>query len=208
VKQINALARLRRLPAAFATRDAAGMLDIDTRHASVILGRLAEVDHVIRLSHGRWAFPGRLSEFAVPEALTRPLPSYVSLQSALYHHGMIEQIPTVVYAVTLGPTRRAATPIAAVSLHQVTPDFFFGFERVSSVGADLATPEKALLDFFYLRPARSRRFRSLPELELPRTFSERRAHAMLGRIRSEPRRALVRELLDGVLARRRKKRRA
>ena len=176
------------------------MLGVDPRHASVILGRLTEGDHVFRLSHGRWAFPGRVSPFAVPEALTRPLPSYVSLQSALYHHGMIEQIPDVVYAVTLGPPRLALTPITAVSLHQVTPEFFFGFERLSNVGANVATPEKALLDFFYLRPARSRRFRALPELELPRTFSKSRARAMLTRIRSEPRRALVAELLDHALS--------
>jgi hypothetical protein len=64
----------------------------------------------------------------------------------------------------------------------------------------VATPEKALLDFFYLRPARSRRFRALPELELPRAFSERRARAMLARIRSKVRRTLVAELLDDVLA--------
>jgi predicted transcriptional regulator of viral defense system len=178
------------------------MLGIDPRHASVILGRLSETEHVMRLSHGRWAFPGRVPPFALPEALTRPLPSYVSLQSALHHHGMIDQIPEVVYAVTLGPTRRIVTPIATVSLHQITPDFFFGFEYVASAGADIATSEKALLDFFYLRPARSRRFRALPELELPRTFSERRARAMLLRIRSDARRALVARLLDDVLARR------
>ena len=200
MKQTDALARLRRLPAAFTTREAAAMLGVDPRHASVILGRLTEADHVLRLSQGRWAFPGRVSPFAVPEALTRPLPSYVSLQSALYHHGMIEQIPNVVYAVTLGPTRRATTPIAAVSLHRVTPDFFFGFERAPNIDANVATPEKALLDFFYLRPARSRRFRALPELDLPRTFSKRHARAMLARIRSESRRALVTELLDRALS--------
>ena len=32
-------------------------------------------------------FPGRLDPLAVPERLTAPQPAYVSLQSALYHHG-------------------------------------------------------------------------------------------------------------------------
>lgn len=200
MKSSVALGCLRRLPASFATREAAASLGIDPRHASVVLGRLAHDGHVLRLSKGRWAFPGRLSPFAVPEALTRPIPSYVSLQSALHHHGMIEQIPDVVYAVTLVPTRRTVTPITSVSLHRLTPDFFFGFERLSATGANVALPEKALLDFFYLRPARSRLFRALPELELPRTFSERRARSMLRRIRSNVRRALVGELLNDVLA--------
>jgi hypothetical protein len=106
----------------------------------------------------------------------------------------------IVYAVTLGPTRRAVTPITPISLHLVTPDFFFGFERAPNADADIATPEKALLDFFYLRPARSRRFRALPELELPRRFSEKRARAMVVRIRSKSRRALVAELLDHALS--------
>lgn len=197
----DALARLRRLAPTFTTREAAGALGVDSRHASVVLSRLSRFGHVERLAQGRWVFPGRLEPFAVPEALTRPIPSYVSLQSALYHHGMIEQIPDVVYAVSLGPTRRIRTSVATVSLHRIGADFFFGFERSRRSGVSIATPEKALLDFYYLRPARSRMFRALPELELPRNFSARRATAMLGKIRSERRRTIVRRLLEETLAR-------
>jgi predicted transcriptional regulator of viral defense system len=195
----EALAKLRRLPPAFTTREASGMLGVEPAHASVLLGRLASSDHVFRLAQGRWAFRGAVSALAVPEALTRPIPSYVSLQSALYHHGMIEQIPDVVYAATLGPTRRITTPIATVSLHQITPDFFFGFEPSGVTGAHVAVAEKALLDFFYLRQARSRMFRALPELELPRKFSAARARSMLRRIRSHERRTLVTRLLEEAL---------
>jgi predicted transcriptional regulator of viral defense system len=197
----EALALLRRLAPTFTTKEAAGALHVDPRHASVVLSRLSRSEHVERLAQGRWLFPGRLEPFAVPEALTRPIPSYVSLQSALYHHGMIEQIPDVVYAVSLGPTRRVTTSVATVSLHRVGPDFFFGFERTLRAGVSIAVPEKALLDFFYLRPARSRMFRALPELEIPRHFSVRRAKSMLNRIRSEKRRTLVRRLLEETLER-------
>jgi hypothetical protein len=114
---------------------------------------------------------------------------------------MIEQIPDVVYAVSLGRTRRISTPIAVISLHQMAPEFFFGFEGAPRDGGNIATPEKALLDFLYLRQSRSRRFRAIPELELPRTFSERRARSMLARIRSTSRRALVARLLNDTLAR-------
>jgi predicted transcriptional regulator of viral defense system len=197
----EALAKIRRLPPAFTTREVAGVLGVEPRHASVLLGRLASSEHVMRLAQGRWALSGHIQAIALPEALTRPIPSYVSLQSALYHHGMIEQIPEVVYAATLGPTRRVATPIATVSLHRLTSDFFFGFELVPSARAHVAVAEKALLDFFYLRQARSRLFRALPELELPRHFSARRARSMLCRIRSNERRALVTRLLEEVLGR-------
>jgi hypothetical protein len=137
----------------------------------------------------------------LPEALTRPIPAYVSLHSALHHHGFIEQIPEVIYAVTLGPTRRVRTPLAQVSLHRVSPEFFFGFERDPRTGAALAVPEKALLDLFYLRPARSRMFRTLPEVEFPPTFSATRARTMLRKIPGEGRRAMVQGLLEDLLAR-------
>ena len=68
-------------------------------------------------------------------------------------------------------------------------------------GALLAVPEKALVDVLYLSPAKTRLFAALPELELPRTFSARRARAMVVRIRSPRRRALVRALLEALLRR-------
>lgn len=187
--------------ATFSTNDAVAVLGVNVSYASKILHRLSESKHVIRLARGRWALPERLQPFALPEALTAPAPSYVSLYSALYHHGLIEQIPAVVYAVTLAATRRITTPLGTVSLHHVTPTFFTGFDTTGKDHVKIATPEKALVDVFYLRPARSRLFRALPELELPPTFSRRRAHSYLKRIGSRSRRQLVAERLERVLQR-------
>jgi hypothetical protein len=74
-------------------------------------------------------------------------------------------------------------------------------------GGRLATPEKALVDFLYLAPARSRLFRALPELELPVRFSPRRARAIVARIGSARRRTMVSRALDTIIlgARRRRK---
>lgn len=183
----------------FTTSEAAAALRIERNYCSKVLGRLAETRHVVQLARGRWAIPERTRPFMLPEALTAPSPSYVSLWSALYHHGMIEQIPDVIYAATLAPTRRVDTPLGVVSLHQVAPGFFFGYETDPVTGVKLATPEKALLDTLYLRPARSRRFRALPELELPRSFSRRRVLSMTDRIASASRRTLVRRELERVV---------
>jgi hypothetical protein len=98
------------------------------------------------------------------------------------------------FAVTLGTTRRYETPLGSVSLHRVAPSFFFGLEQ-RGLGPKIAVPEKALVDTLYLRPARSRRFRALPELEIPRGFSMVRARKMARRIASPGRRALVLRLL-------------
>jgi predicted transcriptional regulator of viral defense system len=201
MKLIDAHARLSNLTVpTFTTNEAAAWLRIDRNHASQVLARLARSKHVAKLARGRWALPERITPFMLPEALTAPKPSYVSLYSALHEHGMIEQIPDIVYAVTLAPTQLIRSPLGAVSLHHVAPRFFFGYELIPSTGVKLASPEKALLDVLYLRPARSRLFRALPELELPRSFSKARALAMLPRIASPARRSLVRQQLETVLA--------
>jgi len=200
VRLIDALATLSAMQApVFDTGDAAVHLGVDAAHASTVLARLATARHVVRLRRGVWAFRDRVDPLALPEYLTSPLPSYVSLHSALYLHGMIEQVPAVTYAVSLARTRRFATPLGTVSIHHVDAGFFFGFEDAGSSGGRLAPPEKALVDFLYLAPARSRLFRALPELELPARFSRRRARAFVARIGSARRRAMVSRALDAIV---------
>ena len=79
----------------FETRDAAARLGIAPAHASTILARLEAARHIVRLRRGVWAFADGVDPLALPEHLTSPLPSYVSLQTALYLHGMISQVPAV-----------------------------------------------------------------------------------------------------------------
>lgn len=188
--------------ATFTTSDIAAATGASTTHAAQIARRLSATGHLVRLGRGRWALLDRVKPFALPEALTAPKPSYVSLFSALYHHGLIEQVPDIVYAVTLAPTRRVKTPLGVVSLHHVVPTFFTGFEVAADLDVKLATPEKALIDTLYLRPARTGLFRALPEIEIPRRFSAVRARAFTRLIRALPRRRLVEAELDRLLPRR------
>ena len=194
---VDALARLTAMgEPAFETADAAVRLGLSNAHASAMLARLAAARLVVRLRRGLWAFPVRVDALSLAGRLTAPLPAYVSLQSALFFHGMISQVPRVTYAVSLARTRRFTTPMGTVSIHHVAPGFFFGFEEAGRQGALVASPEKALVDFLYLAPARSMLFRALPELELPRGFSLRRARVMAERITSESRRTMVSRSLD------------
>jgi len=110
----------------------------------------------------------------------------------------------VTYAVSLARARRFDTPLGVVSIHHVTPSFFFGFDQAGPQGALLASPEKALVDFLYLSPARSRLFRALPEIELPRGFDANLARTMTARVTSTRRRAMVTATLDMILLRRRR----
>jgi hypothetical protein len=169
MNQIEALRRLRRLGApVFETRDASALLDVTPANANMILRRLADQDLITHLARGRWAM-GALPRFALPELISAPYPAYVSMQSALFHRGLIEQVPAVVYAVTLGKPRRVSTPLGTISFHRMPAELFLGFE-IEPDGSKIATAEKALFDTLYLSPARSRLFARLPELELPRQF--------------------------------------
>jgi predicted transcriptional regulator of viral defense system len=200
MKQIDALARLLGMKqAAFTTGDAAAALAVRSVAASKMLGRLAAAGHLVRLAPGRWGVPDRLEPFALPEHLTAPLPAYVSLYSAMFHHGLIEQIPSVVYAVTLGRAQRRTTPLGVVRLHHVDAAFFFGYESHGRSGIKIAVPEKALLDALYLGAGHSGGLGELPEVELPKSFRVSVARAMLRRIPSPERRRRVAARLTAVL---------
>lgn len=183
----------------FRTADAAACLRVSNPHANKILTRLAQTKHVIRLSHGQWAFPEHVDILVVPTYLTAPFPSYLSLQTALYYHDMVSQIPSVTYAVSLARTKRHVTPIGVVSVHHVQPNFFFGYTVDEQTGARIATPEKALVDLLYLGPAKSGLFRSLPELELPSKFRIAEARRMIGKIGFKRRRTLVMKRFESIL---------
>ena len=184
----------------FTTRDTAARLRVSNGYASLSLARLADAGHLVRLRQGLWALPNRVDHLALPEYLTAPLPSYVSLQSALYLHGIISQMPATTYAVSLARTKRIVTPLGAVSLHHVQPSFFFGFVDSGALGGRLATPEKALVDFLYLTQARSLLFRALPEIGWPKGFNVRGTWNIVERISSPRRRTLVTRRLDALLA--------
>lgn len=74
------------------------------------------------------------------------------MQSALFHRGLIEQIPAVVYAATRGKPRRVGTPLGTISFHRLPAELFFGYE-IEADGSKIATAEKALFDTLYLAPA-------------------------------------------------------
>jgi predicted transcriptional regulator of viral defense system len=192
MNQSAALGRLRELGTPFfTTGDMAAVLKLSTPATNMVATRLAKNGLLVHLARSRWALGERVNPLALPQHLAAPYPAYISLQTALFHYGMISQIPQVIYAVTVAKTHRWSTPLGVVSLHQVAPDFFFGYEPSGSDGVQIATPEKALLDFLYLSPGRSRLFSRLPELELPRSFSRKKFRAMMAKVADPRRRRLV-----------------
>ena len=68
------------------TRDAATCLNITIAQANQILVSLSKVGRFVRLMRGRWATTTQIDPLILPEYLTLPFPSYVSLQTALFFH--------------------------------------------------------------------------------------------------------------------------
>ena len=189
MKLIEVHARLKKMAVpVFRTADVMAYLDIRKEHASNLLARLEDYHHIVRIKRGLWVFPEGLDPLALPEYLTAPFPSYISLQSALYYHGMISQIPAITYSVSPARTHVYKTSLGTFSIHHIDPSLFFGYEPVGKSGIKIATQEKALFDFLYMGPAKSGLFSHLPELELSRKFSVRDVHQMIHRISSPGRR--------------------
>ena len=195
-----ALARLRALGVPVVrTSDAAAALRLSTFAASQTLTRLAAAQLVRSVRHGVWWLDGEIDPYHLPEQLTAPMPSYLSLQTALHIHGLIEQIPSVYYAASLARTQRIVTSVGTFSIHHVAPEVFGGFVETKE-GVLLATPEKALFDVAYLSGGRSRLFTSLPELELPRRFRRAELRRWVERIPSMRGRTLTTRKLEQLLA--------
>jgi len=124
----------------------------------------------VRRQLSRWVKAGRLFQLrralyalAPPFQRAKPHPflvanrmvrgSYVSLQSALAHYGVIPEAVPVVTSVTTGRPGRWDTPLGAFEFRHVKASLFLAYRLLdlgSGQRAFVASPEKALLDLIYL----------------------------------------------------------
>ena len=126
----------------------------------------------VRRQLSRWMEAGRLLQLrrglytlAAPFQKVRPHPflvanrlmpgSYVSLQAALSHFGLIPEAVPVTTSVTVGRPGRWDTPLGSYEFRHLQDELIRGFRRTPLAGGQealVATPEKALLDLVYLEP--------------------------------------------------------
>ena len=127
---LEALGKLKSLDVPLVTtRDAADLLGVSVHSAGKYLESFAREKLVEKLSAGRWALSGeKLDPLQIAEFLVAPEESYISLHSALFYHGMIEQIPTRIYSVTSGRTKLVKTTRGTFSFHHCAPVDVGGFE--------------------------------------------------------------------------------
>lgn len=82
-------------------------------------------------------------------------PSYISCWAALQHHGLTEQLPTVIHVVTTRSRKRREITFggARIVFIRTKPSSFFGFDKLRRDGLEIfmAEPEKALIDSVLFR---------------------------------------------------------
>ncbi len=111
---------------------------------------------LIHVKKGLYCFPEKfrrkpLNLFSVAQKIQGP--SYISLESALSHHGWI---PEAVYTVTSVCMRRSkyfSTPLGLFSYRHIPPQsFFYGVESLLEERERIlmASPWKALADYVYV----------------------------------------------------------
>jgi predicted transcriptional regulator of viral defense system len=121
----------------------------------------------------------------------------VSFWSALARHGMIEQVPRLIFVASLARTQRIATTMGMYSIHHLAPELFDGYDGSEELGY-VAEPEKALFDTVYLRAALGGTV-AFPELELPDGFREQKLEEWTSRVARPRLRTLVSRGLDKAL---------
>lgn len=110
---------------------------------------------VIMVTPGYYTLPGvvhdEIDVYAVANRIYTP--SCISVESALSYHGIIPETVLSVTSVCTRKTRRIESPLCVFSYRTVQPEFFFGCQVLQGIRNKclMATPEKAVVDFLYLR---------------------------------------------------------
>lgn len=78
-------------------------------------------------------------------------PSYISLEYALAHYGILPEMPYQITSVTTKPTRLFTTTNRAFSYQTIKPEAYTGYylEKAENHSFLIADREKALVDYLY-----------------------------------------------------------
>jgi len=143
--------------------------------------------YVSRLKRGIYLFTDEKEKIS-PEEVSFLIyqPSYLSLEYALSHWGLIPEIVYMQTALTTKTTRKFSNEFGNFSYRHIQPKLFFGYIAMETPEGKylLAEPEKALLDYFYFNLGKLNNKKDLDELrintdELCRIISKEKINSYL-----------------------------
>ena len=151
------LKRVRGMPLIDAENLLAGV--IDPGPVKVQLSRWRKSGKLIKLKNNIYLLAENFRKVDIYEphiASVLKKPSYISLEKAFEYHGLIPEGVPVYTSVTTKRPERILTPIGAFDYRHIKNSLFWGYDSVivNKQQAFIARPEKALLDFFYLKGLR------------------------------------------------------
>jgi len=156
----------------FTTRTYAFFLNKSISVATRKLKHRTRVGEMIQVTRGVWGnkYHHDFTPYGVIPYLLGNEEGYLSFLSAMHRHDMISQIPSSIQVATTGRARILKSPIGEFHFFQIKPELMSeraGIQVFNGpVTYNIASPEKALLDTFYLSTKKGRRFKKLPEIEL------------------------------------------
>jgi len=167
----------------FTTRDYAIQTGISNSAAARLLMHITPEKEVIRVTRGLWVYAkeNEVHPFSITPYLLGNEHGYISLLTALHIHGILFQIPTRTQVVTTAHSRVVKTKLGVFEFFQMKPEMMLDGVVWSDTKLPfrIATPEKALLDVFYLSTRKGKRFSSLPELDLQESGFKRKVFLRL-----------------------------
>jgi len=142
----------------------------DPAALSVQLVRWAKAGKIIQVKRGVYFLSEIYRKIDVYEPHLASIlikPSYISLEKALEFHGLIPEGVPVYTSVTTKRSGRLITSVGVFDYRHLQPSLFWGYQSITlrQQTAFIAQPEKALLDFFYLKKIKVS-YDSLEEMRL------------------------------------------
>lgn len=104
---------------------------------------------IIGLKRGLYMMAG-VRPWPAEVAVSLYSPSYISLESALNHYGLLPDVPFAITLVTTKTTRKFNTPVGQFTYQKIPNRAFLGFDTATLT----AKREKALVDYLYLKKNR------------------------------------------------------
>ena len=130
-----------------------GMSELVVRRSFLRLAKRGMIEHFAK----KWFINLLVRDFSGRELvnLLRPR-SYVSLQTVLREAGISSQTPVSITGATVGEPASFSSATVSITFRHIKPSLYWGFQaRRTLYGTyNVAEPEKALLDWFYLERKR------------------------------------------------------
>lgn len=171
--------------------DLSKMYDGSPEELRVALHRLVKQERLVRVMKGYYSLSPDIDWEQFACEIVRP--SYISLEYALWHHGMLDQVPTRITLVTTKSTREHILTNQVIEYSHIAPNFYFGYKIVGN--HLIAEREKAILDEIYLVSLRKRHL-SFSGLDLTR-LNKRLLKTMMKKFPVQTQRMTAELILNG-----------